>query len=185
MSQKTTVCRSCGASVELSDEYVTQFCPYCGAQLEAPAAVPQPTPQPASRPAVQPEAQPVRKAPSAPLDNDFRFEPSTQDTPAQSPLRFGRGTPRRTAGRFSPARWYAGVAAWFIAWFVMLYLILEDYLVSYSGSALAAVVILATFPFWFPLFHPDRGRKKSVGIVWTLILLGLMAFAYFVIEELL
>jgi hypothetical protein len=147
MDQKAVKCQGCGAEVALSEEYDTQFCPYCGGRLEAAQSILQ------EGPVWQPAEQ-----------------GGSNDRPDKKPAnRNGRTT----------GRWIAAVIAWAVALGIVLYL-MEEVIATTTVSLVA--LFLASFPFWFPRFHPDAGTKKGTYLMWMTFMILIMAAIYFGID---
>lgn len=163
MNQTTVFCPSCGANIELSEQYQTQFCPYCGKPMK--------TEHPTFA------SMPVHEEPRT---TDSAYRAST----VRDELHDGQEKPRKKRRALSSVRWLLTVIVWAAAWFVLLYVALEvaNYLTLSLGVGL---LLLASMPFWFPRFHPNAADKKGVRLIWTVIMLLILAAAYFVIEELL
>ena len=149
MDQKMVKCQGCGAEVTLSEEYDTQFCPYCGGRLEAVRSILQ----------EGPIWQPAEQTQSNSRDQ------------SRKPAKHNE----RTVGR-----WIAAVIAWAVALGIILYLMEE--VVVYSASVSLAALFLASFPFWFPKFHPYAGVKKGTYLMWMTFMILIMAAIYFGIE---
>ena len=169
MSEQHVFCPQCGQKVELSTEYKTSFCPFCGCSFDFLDSNSDMTP-PEGLSAEEPEQIMEKEVPVMPVQQ-------------QSPS----APPKRKGWRPTLARWYFAVAVWALA-FAGLYILGDETDMLYQPTILLPLVFLASFPIWYPSTHPWRRipeKRKGVWLRWTLIMALILAAILFLLEEML
>lgn len=177
MSQTTIFCPACGEKVNLSTEYETKFCPYCGGSLpkRSDSSVSE-----NHRPSPETEADYLQESkvapdslPAEPVSmNSEPFHPSEHKSPSGAGFAntASETLPENNRGKLI-VRWYFAVIAWAIALAVLLYIAEEVLLNLPVGIGL---LLLFSMPFWYTRFHPDVKYKKGVALKWSIIMIILM-----------
>ena len=172
MSEQQIFCPQCGQRVELSTEYKTSFCPYCGSDfsfLDSDSNVP-PVPPAENFHAEKPERILEKEIPASPVKR--------QSPPVP---------PKRKGWRPTLGRWYLAVAVWAVT-FAGLYILGEETDMLDQPTILLPLIFLASFPIWYPSTHPWRHipeKRKGTWLRWTLIMALILAAIFFLLEEIL
>ena len=148
-------CPHCGQRLELSTEYQTAFCPYCGKPIGPQSA--------------EPEAAPVLE----------------EKIPVAAAKKGRVSAPARGRGRRGPTLvgWYLAVLAWALCFGVLLWVAEETDMAS-QFSVLLPLVALASFPIWFPRFHPWRRipeKRRGVWLRWSVIRAVLLVVVFLLV----
>ena len=170
-------CPACGEKVNLSTEYETKFCPYCGGSLPTLSGS---------------NATESRNPVPAGATDDVRASKETQESISEEPVpmnsepfHLSERKSHSGSGFSSPAvethpdnnrsklivRWYLAIIAWAAAFAVLLYIAEEVFMNLAIGTGL---LLLFSMPFWYTRFHPDAKRRKGVALKWSVIMIILM-----------
>ena len=180
MSTQASFCPYCGKPLELELDYEAAFCPYCGKKIEMPA------------PPEKPQTEPVpAPAPRTPRAEEPVLEQKTPAAPARAAAAPTRraATMRRFEAR-TPAtvgKWILSVVVWAFA-FGLVYFAGEELDILDQPSIFFPLLLLASFPIWYPRFHPrrkDPEKRKGVWLRWSLIMAAILAAIIFLVEEVL
>ena len=169
MSEQQIFCPQCGQRVELSTEYKTSFCPYCGSAFDFLNSDSNEPPE---------EELPAEKSERV-LEKEVPAAPVRQQSPAVPPKKKG--------WRPTLARWYLAVAAWVFS-FAVLYILGDETDTLDQPTLLLPLIFLASFPIWYPSTHPWRHipeKRKGTWLRWTLIMALILAAILFLLEEIL
>ena len=169
MSEQQVFCPQCGQKVELSTEYKTSFCPFCGCSFDFLDSDPS-MPPTKERSTEHTERIIEKEIPAAPVKQRVAAVP-----------------PKRRGWRPTLARWYLAVAVWAFA-FAALYILGDETDMLYQPTIMLPLAFLASFPIWYPCTHPWRHnpeKKKGVWLRWTLIMALILAAMLFFLNEML
>ncbi len=169
MSEQQIFCPQCGQRVELSTEYKTSFCPYCGCAFDFLNS--DSNEKPAEKQSAEKSEQISEK--------EIPASPEKQQSPSVPPKKKG--------WRPTLTRWYLAVAAWAFS-FAVLYILGDETDTLDQPTLLLPLIFLASFPIWYPSTHPWRHipeKRKGTWLRWTLIMALILAAVLFLMEEIL
>ena len=135
MSEQQIFCPQCGQRVELSTEYKTSFCPYCGCAFDFLNS--DSNEKPAEKQSAEKSEQISEK--------EIPASPEKQQSPSVPPKKKG--------WRPTLARWYLAVAAWAFS-FAILYILGDETDTLDQPTLSLPFIVLASFPIWCPSTHP-------------------------------
>lgn len=173
MSTQKVFCPHCGQQLELELDYQASFCPYCGQKVSVPAQPP------------KAETAAWQEIPPAPVAPRFEEPVLEQKDPFPSGQSASAPASRQSGKQPSLARWYIAVILWALA-FGVAYYFAEDLNILFQPGVLFPLLFLASFPLWYPIFHPWRKipeKSKGVWLRWSIIMLAILALIFFLVEE--